>query len=224
MRKWRLGLVLCFMLTGICHQPAAGQIPVADIIKEGIKKIIKAVDLQVQRLQQKTVALQSAQKIMENTMAKWRLREITGWVKKQRDLYGDFYGGLWRVKQVITYYYRVKEITEKQRALVSQYRQAWNRFRRDPHFSSEEINYMTAVYAGILDLSVKNTQRLLSVVQAFTTQMSDAERMAVINEVGDAVDENYDDLHRFNIQNTLLSLSRAKDQTDVRLVQWMYGL
>ena len=54
--------------------------------------------------------------------------------------------------------------------------------------------------------------------------MSDAERMEIINNAGTAVDKNYNDLHQFNTQNSLLSLSRAKDESDAAMVKWMYGL
>jgi hypothetical protein len=52
-----------------------------------VKKVIVAIDLKIQRLQTKTVWLQNAQKVVENTMSKLKLDEITDWVQKQKDLY-----------------------------------------------------------------------------------------------------------------------------------------
>jgi hypothetical protein len=46
------------------------------VIKQAIIKVIKALDLQVQRLQNKTIWLQNAQKTLENTMSKLQLNEI----------------------------------------------------------------------------------------------------------------------------------------------------
>ena len=63
------------------------QLPIAQIIKEGIKKVIVAVDLKIQRLQTKTIWLQNAQKVVENKMSKLKLKEISDWVQKQKDLY-----------------------------------------------------------------------------------------------------------------------------------------
>src|SRR5450631_3079284 len=54
---------------------ACAQDPIT-IIKEGVTKVIKAVDLQVQRIQTATIGLQEVQKEVENTMSALRLDEI----------------------------------------------------------------------------------------------------------------------------------------------------
>ena len=65
------------------------QIPILDIIKQGITKVIVAVDLKIQRLQNKTIWLQNAQKTLENSMSKLHLDEISDWVERQRNLYSS---------------------------------------------------------------------------------------------------------------------------------------
>src|SRR6476646_6342497 len=77
---------------------------VMQIIREGITKVIKAVDLQIQRFQTETIWLQNAQKTIENTMSKLKLDEITDWVGQQKELYAEYFDELWRVKATITYY------------------------------------------------------------------------------------------------------------------------
>src|SRR4051812_29380058 len=100
--------------TCIATQIAHAQIPIADIIKQGTKKVIKAVDLKVQRLQNKTIWLQNAQKVIENSMSELHLSEITDWVQKQKDLYSEYYNSLSEVKSIITYYHQIKDISTKQ--------------------------------------------------------------------------------------------------------------
>ncbi len=200
------------------------QIPVADVIKEGVTKVIKAVDLEVQRLQNKTIWLQNAQKVIENSMSQLHLSEITDWVQKQKDLYSDYYKGLSQVKSVITYYHQVKDISTKQAQLVAEYKHAWNTVQHDNHFTGSELDYMAQVYSGILDETVKNVDALLLVVNSFVTQMSDAKRIEIINSVADKVDRNYSDLRKFNNQNAMLSLQRSKDENEIQMVKAMYGL
>lgn len=200
------------------------QFGIGTIIKLTVTKIIKAIDLEVQRIQNNTVWLQNAQKVVENTMSELHLNEITGWVQKQKDLYSGFYNDLWKVKTIITDYHRVKEIAVRQVQLVNEYKQAWNMVKQDKHFTIDEVNYMAEIYSGILDQTVQNINQLFNVVNSFTTQMSDAERMQIINDVGKSVDKNYNDLHQFNTQNSLLSLSRAKDENDATMIKWMYGI
>lgn len=220
MKKMIVLLAMCNIFTIRTN----AQFGIGQIIKLTVTKVIKAIDLQVQRIQNKTFVLQNAQKVVENTMSELHLNEITDWVQKQKDLYSGFYNDLWKVKTIITDYHRVKEIAERQAQLVSEYQHDWNMLRRDKHFTSDEINYMGQVYSGILDQTVQNINQLFTIVNSFTTQMSDAQRMEIINNVGTAVDKNYNDLHQFNTQNSLLSLSRAKDESDAAMVKWMYGL
>jgi RNA binding exosome subunit len=83
---------------------------------------------------------------------------------------------------------------------------------------------MAGVYSGILEATLQNVNQLFTVINSFITQMSDAKRLELINQVASTVDTNYGDLLQFNHQNALLSLSRTKDQHDAAMVKWMYGL
>jgi len=220
-----------FVLTGLVLigtvAPRAkiwAQDPITLIIKEGIKKAIKAVDLQIQRQQNKVIWLQNTQKTIENAMSKARLNEITDWVDKQRVLYKDYYEELQNVKSVISYYNRVKEITVKQVRLVEEYKRAWGLFRLDKHFTQDELSYMERVYSGIIDESVKNLDQVFLVINSFQTQMSDAKRLEIINAAADRIEENYNDLKSFNQQGIVLTLQRAKAQKDVDRVRKLYGL
>ena len=218
-------LALCISFTVLPVQQAnAMQIPIVEIIKAGIKKVIKAVDLKIQRLQNKTIWLQNAQKTLENTLSKLKLDEISEWTEKQKEQYREYYEELAKVKAIISYYQRIRDITQKQVRLVNEYQHAWQLIQQDDHFTSDEIEYMSRVYSGILEESLNNIDQITLIVQSFTTTMSDAKRLEIINNAADQVDANYDDLMRFNQQNVLLSLSRAKTSIEVQTVKKLYGL
>jgi predicted transcriptional regulator YheO len=218
-------LLVCMvvMLIGIAHEVKA-QDPITLIIQQGIKKVIIAVDLKIQRLQTETIWLQNAQKVVENTMAKLKLDQITDWVQKQKDLYQNYFDELWKVKDVLSYYHRIKEITAEQIALVKEYHKAWNGVQQDGHFTVDEVVYIGQVYTGIIDASLKNLDQIALVINSFTTQMTDAKRMEIINHAADAMQTNLNDLRSFNSQNIQLSLQRSKDENDVAVVKKMYGL
>ncbi len=222
----KLWVVLVFV--GIASiaptRQALAQDPITLIIKEGIKKVIKAVDLQLQRNQNKVIWLQNAQKTLENTMSKLKLDEITDWVDKQKTLYKDYYDELQKVKAIISYYKRIKEITEKQVRLVEEYKRAWGLFKQDKHFTADELSYIGKVYSGIIDETVKNLDQIFIVINSFQTQMSDAKRLEIINAAADRIDINYNDLKMFNQQGIIISLQRAKAQNDVDVVKKLYGL
>ena len=86
------------------------QFIIVDVIKTGIKKVIKAIDLKVQRLQNQTIWLQNAQKVVENQLSKFKLDEISDWTERQRKLYAGYYDELVKVKTMISTYQRIKEI------------------------------------------------------------------------------------------------------------------
>src|SRR5690606_18907040 len=77
-----------------------------EIIKAAVVKVIKAVDLKIQRLQNKTIVLQNIQKAIENQLSKWKLNEILDWTKKQKEQYQKYYEELAKVKSIIYNYQR----------------------------------------------------------------------------------------------------------------------
>jgi len=205
-------------------QKAKAQFVIGEVIKLTVTKVIKAIDLKVQRMQNKTIWLQNAQKVIENQMSKTRLTEISGWTEQQKQLYSSYYTELGNIKATISKYQRIKDITLKQAALVSEYKQAWSLFKQDNHFNPQELSYMQQVYTGILDASVKNLDEIMLVVSPAKTQMTDEQRLELINKASDHLDENYNDLHQFNNQGIQLSLQRSKDLSDTQSIKKLYGI
>lgn len=226
MKKKLIVLMVCLLLVGTSARPAekVAVLPILEIVKAVTKKVIKAIDLRIQRLQNKTIWLQNAQKQVENVLSKLKLDEISDWTQKQKDLYKGYYEELAKVKSIITYYQRIREITKKQTQLVQEYERAWNLIKQDTHFKDSEIQYMERVYTGILEESVKNIDQIFLILDSFATQMSDLKRLEIINNAADQIDGNYDDLTMFNQQNILLSLQRAKTEADVNQVKQFYGI
>jgi hypothetical protein len=203
---------------------ADAQFIIAEIVKLVIKKVINAIDLAVQQVQNKTIVLQNAQKELENVMSKLKLDEISDWVEQQRKLYEDYYNELWQVKQVIADYDKVKTIIQLQSRIVSDYTRAYGLFKQDKHFMPEELDHMFKVYTGILNESLKNIDQVLLVVNSLVTQMQDADRMEIINQAATQVQKNYDNLQRFNQQNIRLSLDRGAQANDIESVKKLYGI
>lgn len=223
MKKTILLFILCCTLS-IQGQQAVAQIPVLDIVKKGVVKVIKAFDLMIQRLQNKSIALQNAQKVIENTLSKLKLAEIAEWSEKHRALYQKFYDELWKVRSTLATYHRISIIIQRQKQIVEQYSFSWQMARQDKHFTQSEIDYIYRVYTGMLDESVANLDQILLVINSFKTQMSDARRLEIINEAGDNIDQNYYDLKAFSEENIQVSLNRSKDEAEVEAVKKLYGI
>ncbi|MBS1681579.1 MAG: Conjugative transposon protein TraI [Cytophagales bacterium] len=222
--KILLSMLIGTTLLITTSQSVEAQIPLLDIIKAAMIKVIKAIDLKVQRIQTKTIWLQNAQKVLENKLSKFKLDEIAQWTEKQRQLYKKYYDELWKVRNTLATYHRIALILQRQKQLVQQYKFTWQMVNQDKHFSRSEIDYMYLVYTGIINQSVYNLDELMMVINSDKTQMTDAKRLEVINKVGDNIDRNYTDLQQFNNQNTQLSINRSKDENEIKTVKRLCGL
>lgn len=217
-------LLLVSMLTFTTSHKSYSQTVIIDAIKEAAKKVIRAIDLQIQRIQNHTIELQNIQKQLENTLSKLKLDEIANWTERQKQLYQDYFDELWRVKAILTYYRQFNDIISKQKQLFEEYKQAYLLVSRDKNFSQAELEYIYGVYTGILDASVNDVDDILNLMKSFTVQMSDAARLELVSKTSDAIDEHLSVLRQFNQHNQLLSLQRAKSQDEINIVKKLYGL
>jgi hypothetical protein len=215
-----LGFVFCLTLPTTSH----AQDPFLEMVKGATKKIIKAVDLMVQRLQNETIWLQNAQKTIENILNETKLKEISGWVEKHKEQYAQYYNELQRVKSLIETYKEVKGIIDMQIFLVNEYKTALSLFKGDSFFSVADIDYMERVYSGIFDQSLKNLDQLTDVVHSFTFQMTDQERLAIIKDVKNQMAENLSALRAFTNSNKMLRINKIKDQREIKTIKAYYGI
>jgi hypothetical protein len=200
------------------------QIPILDLINAAAKKVVVAIDLQVQRMQNETIVLQNAQQDLENSMEQTKLTDITGWVRRQQELYAGYYTELWQIKNAISAYERVKDMIAKEARIAGQFKQVSAMIRQDPHFTPEEVRSMMGILTGILNESAANINQIYLVINAFVSQMGDADRLRIIDEAGSRIDRNYSDLQQFYQRNMLLSLERARDGNDIAATRMLYGI
>lgn len=216
-----VGLVIS---TTVHSFEAEAAIPIAKIIQEAVKKVIKAVDLMIQRLQTKTIYLQNAQKVLENKLNELKLKEIAEWTEKQRKLYKEYYDELWKVKDTISKFQKIQSILRRQARILREYQHAWSIISNDKHFTAQEIKYMASVYAGIIRASERSIDELSLAIKSERTQMSDGERLEILSRVEENIEVLYGDLRLFNNQNKRLSMSRAKNEDDIKVIERLYEL
>lgn len=200
------------------------QAGIIEIIKQIVTMAIKAADLQIQKKQNKVIAMQNVQKKLENEMSKRKLKEISDWTKKQKEQYEKYFDELRKVKSVISNYKMVKDMLQKQLSMVEEHKKMWALLRSDGKFTKEEIKYMQSVYDGMLKQSLQNINQLRMVISSYTTKMSDGKRLELINSAAQELDRTYDDMRKFNTENAMLRLSRAKDQQEIQKVKSLYGI
>src|ERR1700744_4888692 len=179
MKKFIVVLTLLGIFSGV--QRSSAQVPGVSLISGAIKKVITALDLKVQQLQNETITLQNAEQKVENNLHLNSLNSIGSWLGKERTLYQNYYQELATVKTIIADYDEVKRIISQQEELVAEYNNANTLFKQDSHFSATELYQMGMIYTGILQESIRNLEEALLAVQSVKTQMSDFERLGLIH-------------------------------------------
>jgi hypothetical protein len=225
--KRKLKVLICaltclfFSFTG---NIASAQVPLVSLISSAIKKVITALDLKVQQLQNRTIALQNAEASVENNLHLSSLKNISGWLYKERTLYQNYYRELANVKILISDYDEVRQFIRQQKELLSEYHNASAQFHRDAHFSGPELRAMENVYGGILQESIRNLEEATVAVTAFATQMDDAQRLLMVHHAAAGMQINLDHLRQYNNQNAIISYERATSEQDRQTIKKLYGI
>ena len=139
-------------------------------------------------------------------------------------LHETFLDGLFAVNPSVRNYKRIPYIVQYQKALVEEYKQAFNRFRSDPNFTADEVSYIESVYDHLFNSSLRNLEELIMIVTASKLRMSDDERLQAIDRIYFSMEAKLSFLRYFNGSTHVLAVNRAKDRHDVNTLKKLYGI
>jgi hypothetical protein len=212
------------LVTSFSFAPTTGHAQIIEIIQQAIIAAIEAADVAVQKAQNAVIDLQNAEKEIENDLSQTQLGQIADWTQQQKDLYSNYFTELWKVKTVISDFRQITSIIAAQQQLVAEYKAAYSQVQHDKHFSASEVSYIYGVLSGIVNESVKNVDQITMILESFTLQMSDADRMKLMQHASNNIQGEIGTLRAFNNQNATISLQRATDLNDLNAVKQLYGL
>lgn len=135
-----------------------------------------------------------------------------------------FMDGLMAVSPAVRNYRRIPQIIAYQKLLLSEYTRAYQRFRQDPNFTVEEVEYLARVYDALFDASLKNLDELVMIITASKLRMSDDERMQAIDRILQDMEDKLVFLRSFNGGAQLLAIQRARAKGDATTMQKLYGI
>ncbi|MDP2421454.1 hypothetical protein [Sediminibacterium sp.] len=200
MKKLMVMLVLC----GCVFRAGAQSIDPVSLL---IAKIIKAIDLQVQKLQNQTIWLQQAQQVAEHELSKLKLSEIADWQRKQQQLYAGYFSELQTVRNAVKTLPQVKQILSLQTELIGTY----NRIAKD------EVSRTAA--DGLMGLCGDILSSLQEVTNSNGLEMKDADRVKMISSLRDAMQDCLDNMKELDKQTNRLAGSKQQLQTDMKSLQ-----
>lgn len=140
------------------------------------------------------------------------------------NLHKAFLDGLMQVSPTVRNYRRVADIIDYQIALVKEYRDAYDRFKRDDNFNPQELDYLGHVYNNLLKESLRNLDELATIITAGKARMSDDERLQAIDRIYADMEDKLMFLRHFNNNTTILAVQRAKERNDVQALRKIYGI
>ena len=176
-----------------------------------IAKVIKAIDLKVQKLQNVTIWLQQAQSVAENELSKAKLSEITGWQQQLSELYAGYFAELKQVKSSIKGMTQIKRIVEMQGRVILEY----GRMAKDAQVKIQ--------YDALLNSSMDILQTLYAVLGS-NYSMKDVERICMITTLRDAMNRCLSNIQTLNKQQVAMAAARARCQADLQFVKKINGI
>jgi len=173
--------------------------------------------------------LQQLEKILDNMYAGYKILDygyttIKNIAQGNYKLHQAFLDGLYLVNPAVRNYKRIPFIIDYQKLLVKEYKNYYMRFKHDPNFSPDELEYIGNVYNFLVQASVRNISDLTMIITATKLRMSDDERMKAIDRIYYDLEGKVVFVRSFNNGTQLLAIQRARSANDVRTLRHIYGI
>jgi hypothetical protein len=173
--------------------------------------------------------LQELEKILDNMYVGYKILDkgyttIKNISEGNYTLHQLFLDGLMAVNPSVRNYKRIPYIIDYQKLLLAEYKNAYDRFKNDPHFTPQEIEYLANVYNYLFLASLRNIDDLVMIITATKLRMNDDERMKAIDRIFYDMEGKLVFLRSFNNSTQLLAIQRARSANDMRAINHLYGL
>lgn len=195
----------------------------------GTPKIGWSQSQEAQQLLLNWEKLQELEKILDNMYVGYKILDkgyttVKNIAKGNYSIHQLFLDGLMAVNPSVRNYRRIPFIIDYQKLLLKEYKNAYNRFKNDPHFTPQEIQYLANVYNFLFKASLRNIDDLVMIITATKLRMSDDERMKAIDRIFYDMEGKLVFLRGFNSSTQLLAIQRARSANDVRTLNQLYGI
>lgn len=205
MKKWCLAAVLilgCSLL----------QAQTIDPVSLVIARVIKALDLQVQKLQNQTIWLQHVQQVATHELSRFKMDQIAGWQNRQKELYASYFRELKTAKPVLNNLPQVKQILAMQAEVVNEYR----RYAKDSHVQE--------FYDALLLASNEMLQELRPVINGNALLMKDADRVLFLASLRDSMEHCLEEMKQLNNQFAQGVNNKMRMKQDWHMVKTLNGI
>lgn len=197
---------------------------VLELVKIVTEKVIKAMDLRVQEMQNGVIALQNVQRQAENNLSKQKLAEIGTIEEKQKDLFRDYYTSLQQVKPSVAVSAQVRMIRERQNDVTALYNKITNTVKQDGNLLEKEKRDCITSSDAMLAESNNTILKLNEVLTNARLTATDAERLRMISLAANQLELTYRRLSALLERCHTLSAGRARSLQEGEKLKALYGL
>jgi hypothetical protein len=131
-------------------------------------------------------------------------------------LHTVFLDELKAISPAVTNYYKIAEIIKKQKMIVNQYDTFFGFVRQTENFNEKEIKYLENIFSNLLLESGDYLEQLFMVITASEMNMSDDERIKLIDTLSDNVDGQLSFLSELNEKIHVLSAYKDKEKKEIK--------
>ncbi len=134
----------------------------------------------------------------------------------------DYFNSLKQVSPVVKNSPKVNEVLTYQHSILKDFRKFLDDCRRDDNLSSAEVNYIEDVYQNMLTECEASIDELTTITTSGEAEMKDDERLLRLDKVHDDMQDMYAFTQDFISSTRLLSLERARDKNQIRILKNLY--
>jgi len=138
--------------------------------------------------------------------------------------HSNYFTSLVTVNPQIKRYKKVSDIIAIQVRIAKQSGNAFNSFRNNHHFTSEEINYLQGVFDKLFSDCAKDLDELLNLITNGKLQMKDDERIEAIDKIYVDMQDKQQFVRAFSNNAADLSIQRSNEENEIIISKKLNGL
>lgn len=212
MKKFILIILICFSASWVKSQT--------------FNEWFKQKKTQIQYLIEQIAALQLYSQSLQKgyDITNTGLKFIHRIKKRDFGLHELYFNSLKKVNPHVKSYTRIAAIILLQTAILNGCNKQKKEMKQIRQFSVAEIGYSVKVFENLLDECRKIIHQLTVVLKDGSFEMKDEERMKIIDQLYDQMQDKYVFLQHFRNETNILGVQRMKDQNDVRMLREDFGI
>ncbi len=157
-------------------------------------------------------------------IAKEGLTTISGFTKGEFDLHTGYINSLKAVNPEIRRYIKIADIISLQVKIVQNCNKAYRSLSNSNSLTGKELDYISGVFARLLDDCEKTLDELLMVITDGKLEMKDDERIEWIDKLYLGMQDKFTFSQNFANDANVLAASRLKEKTDIQTSRVLNGI